>query len=160
MDPIQYAKPQRLQCRNPIVQKKFKSTYISFMETHSMITRVLSLVTTSDSHQWNGNEEDKWEALGNLRKQGVHQATEQCRKICDGQVDWNPKANIMRAEVHLWRLCAQRAQCTKKLGRSYHWRVQAEARMISVDIPDPIQAIVAIFQQTRREWCAFAKHHA
>jgi hypothetical protein len=39
-------------------------------------------------------------------------------------------------------------------------RVQAEAKLILVEIPDTIPEIVARFQKTRREWRSFARHHA
>jgi hypothetical protein len=97
--------------------------------------------------------------LDALRKKGVYEAQQQCRKVRTGKKDWSPKTTILGIRVLFWKLACNRAY-RAKVQRRYHARPRKKALLQNVKFPDTIAGIVTKPKEAMSNWSKYSKSEA
>jgi hypothetical protein len=91
-----------------------------------------------------------------LRKKGVYEAQQQCRKLRTGGKYWSPKMTLLGIRVLFWKLACNRSYGAKvKLW--YHARLKKKTIFQTVAIPDTNAGIVTKLKQAMSQWRKYIK---
>jgi hypothetical protein len=101
----------------------------------------------------------EYEQLDELRKKGVYETQQQCRKFRTGGKCWSPKMTLLGIRVIFCKLAYNRVYGTR-VQRWYHARLRKTALLQNVEIPDTNAGIVSKLKEAISQWREYSKYKA
>ena len=123
---------RRLQCSDPRVVARYNQVLNDHYAQHNIPHRTFRLEQLASSGQWTPQCAMEWEALDQLRVEGIKTADARCRRLRTGHIPWSPVLSVALLTHRLWdRLWA------RSLGHKVSWSFLSRlARKIPITLPD------------------------
>jgi hypothetical protein len=93
--PMGQFKARCLTCKDPRVRERYNALYRHFVLQHRLDSRSY-LLQSSLTCPMSSAQSTEFEGISALRSEGIAYATQRCRKLCMGAVDFNPEINLLR----------------------------------------------------------------
>jgi hypothetical protein len=142
---------RRLKCDDPRVRNKYIQHYKQYIEKKQLHERSGKLSSDAKELGLTQKQAQEYEKLDALRKKGVYEAHQQCRKFRTGGKDWCPKATLLGIRIIFWKLACNRAYGAK-FQQWYHARLMEKALLQNVAIPDANSGIVSKLKEAMYQW--------
>jgi hypothetical protein len=150
---------RQLKCDDPRVRNKYINHYEQYIEKTQLRERSRKLASNAKERGITQQQAQEYEQLDTLRKKGVYEAQQQCRKFRTGEKDWSPKTTLLGIRVLFWKLACNRAYGSK-VQRWYHARLRKQALLQTAAIPDTDAGIVTKLKQAMSQWRKYSKAEA
>jgi hypothetical protein len=150
---------RRLKCDDPRVRNKYIQNYKQYIEKTQIYERRSNLASYAKEPGLTQQQAQEYEQLDALRKKGVYEAQQQCRKFRTGENEWSPKMTLMGIRALFWKLVCNRAYGAK-VQRRYHARLRKKALLQNVAIPDTNAGIVTKVKETMSQWRKYSNAEA
>jgi hypothetical protein len=105
---------------------KYIKHYKQYIEKKQLCEKSRKLAADAKELGLTQQQAREYEQLDALRKKGVYEAQQQCRKFDTGGKEWSPKTTILVIRDLFWRLACNRAYGAK-VQRRYHTRLRKKA---------------------------------
>jgi hypothetical protein len=104
---------RRLKCNNPRVRNKYIKHYGQCIEKKQLCEKSRKLASDVKEMGITHQQAQEYEQLDALRKKGIYEAQQQCRKFRTGEKDWSPNTTLLGIRVLFWKLACNRAYGAK-----------------------------------------------
>jgi hypothetical protein len=151
----QYIEKKKLR-HDPRVRNKYIKHYEQYIEKKQLRERSHKLASDAKELGLTQEQAQEYEQLDALRKKGVYEAQQQCRKFHAGEKEWSPKMTLLGIRFLFWKLACNRAYGAK-VQRWYHARLRKKALLHTVAIPDTNAGIVTKLKQAMSQWMKYSK---
>jgi hypothetical protein len=91
---------RRLKCDDPIVRNKYSEHYEQYIEKKQLRERSRKLASDAKELVLTQQQAQEYEQLDALRKKGVYEAQQQCRKFCTGEKTGHKKLHYWESESY------------------------------------------------------------
>jgi hypothetical protein len=102
-----------LKCDDPIVRNKYINHYGQYIEKKQLRERSRKLESDGKELGLTQQQAQEYEQLDALRKKGVYEAQQECRKFRTGEKDWTPKTTLLEIRV-LFLLNSRSPRCASQ----------------------------------------------
>jgi hypothetical protein len=150
---------RRLKYDDPRVRNKYIKHYKQYIEKKQLRERSRKLASDAKELGLARQQAQEYEQLDALRKKGVYEAQQECRKLCTGGKEWSPKTTLLGIRVLFWKLACNRSY-RAKVQRWYHARLSKKALLQNVVVPDTNAGIVTKLKQAMSQWRKYRKSEA
>jgi hypothetical protein len=113
---------RRLKCDDPRARNKYIKHYEQYIEKKQLHERSHKLAVDAKELSLTQQQAQEYEQLDALRKKGVYEAQQQCRKLRTVGKDGSPKTTLLEIRVLFWKLSCNRSYRVK-VKKWYHGRL-------------------------------------
>jgi hypothetical protein len=150
---------RRLKYDDPRVSNKYIKHYENYIEKKQLRERSHKLASDAKELGLTQQQAQESEQLDALRKKGVYEAQQQCRKFRTGDKDWSPKTTLLGIRVLFWKLACNRAYGSK-VQRRYHSMLRKKSLLQNVGIPDTTTRLVSKLKEDMSKRRRYSKAEA
>ena len=133
---------RRLKCTDPRTVTRYLKFYDEYLTQHHLFDRAFKLQQRV-SYPMTPADAAEWEAIDNIRVQGMKQAENHCRKLRCGSVAWTPELQQAIDVITVWQLVCRKHRGVKVNSKFLH-RVANKAGIPAAPYSQPDEAQAAL----------------